>query len=398
MWRSEHHEFKVDRESLIEAFRESILYDIVPDNRELRDYLKKTPNSLIGDVGYTEGSTNSVISGAIARNSFHLADFILKGDGDRFLIDVDPFFCGQRANCFTMLAESAGLNVYLALMTFEYYSEKNILPDLINEKDLKIIKTYHDCLYWQGDDGKPHYDIAWFESNDSGSAVEFIKATAVWFMQFSYKIFKLEQELKIQSQPKSFLSNPFSASVVSKKTPRQLHEELGGYYLHVAYMEARAEKAFYYFLKKALHCYRQASINMTPLGKILELEGGINQACFVARKPAYSFFLKQSAKLKKSSVATNDYFLDADRIWRTAFDLASEQINSQGMSPCIKLWDQEIDSGRTSSEEKDARDSDVQERQSADFSDEQFSSRIGLHFRPKAAQAYMTSNPMYGKK
>lgn len=397
MQQSKQNKAQIDVASLI---RDAILYDIVPDSNALHDYLNKAPNSLMGDFGYEDWPKDSLIHNAISRSSFHVADFILKHGSDHFLPNIDPFFCGYASCNFDSLPDSAGLNFYLALVTIEYYAEKNNLSQLLEEDQfnrLLIKKTYCDCLYWQDSKGRAHREVLQYSEQDQGSILDFTKNTAIWFMHFAHKVFILEKELKAQLQPKSFSSqirDSFFPPVVREVST--LYKELGDCYLHIAHMEANAMKAFCYFFKKSLDCYRKADPGDISQLELLEKCINLSGAEEITRLNKY--FCSQRDRLKECGVATNNYSFDADRVWRTAFDSASEQINSQGMSPCIKLWDQEIDSGRTSSEEKDARDSDVQERQSADFSDEQFSSRIGLHFRPKAAQAYMTSNPMYGKK
>lgn len=384
----------------IEAFKRDALYDTVPVNNELRDHLKNAPTSLMCEVGCEYSQMGSVAYGAISRSSFHLADFILKQENGRFVSNIDPFFYGQSPVRFTLLAQSAGLNVYLALLVLEYYSEKNKLSELIDKDNLEVIKTYCDCLYWEGFDGQSHYEVVWPEKSDNGSIVDFTKSTAIWFMRFAYKIFELEQELKVQLQPKSFLSQmycSFSSSVVVRKTSVQLYEELGDHYLHIAHMEANNEKAFYYFLKKALHCYRQSLTNTDSIKEFLVFEIGINQADFTARTPAYNYFLEQRNELKKRGVATSNYSLDADQVWRDAFELAGDKIRSQGIASCVKLWDSDVDSGRTSSEERHSRDSDAQEGKHADVSASLTDKRDGLYHRSNFAQNQMISNPMSAK-
>ncbi len=340
--------------------------DKVPEkDSDLRKELKDNPKLLVGKVCQSFHPAFSVIFLAISLGSLNLADCILKPEDNQFGLDVDPFYLAKDSLNLDALPESSGVNFYLALITLQYYSQKNQLPELTN-------KTYYDKLYWENE----HNEV--FYISKQPNTIEcstFMRTQAEWFMQFSYEVFQLEEELKKLLQEAETPWNKFSNWLLPHKPNKiqEIYAKLADYYLHIAYMEIRTENAFFYFIKKANDYYALSSNEDLDthynLSKLMESDRGNLWR-----------HAQQYEPLKDCGIATRDYSTDAANAWRKAFNFAHEKILSEGIPSFLHFMD--TDSTRTSSTERNSHSSgELREEKKIDS---QFD-HVGLHRRCKGS-------------
>ena len=358
--------------------------DEVPENgTHLRKELKDNPKLLVGKVCQSFHPAFSVIFLAISLGSLNLADCILKPEGNQFGLNVDPFYLAKDCLNLDALPESAGINFYFALITLQYHSQKNKLSELIikTEPDNVIInQTYYDKLYWENENNEVFYTSK--QPNTTERHV-FMHAQAEWFMQLSYEVFQLEEQLKKLLQEAETQWNKFSNWLLphNPKPIQEIYAKLADHYLHIAYMEISSENAFFYFIKKANDYFARSS------NDYLNIHNKLSK--LIASDRSNLWRQVQYEPLKDRGIATRDHSIDAAEAWSKAFNFAHRKIIDQDIPSSLHFM--ETDSARTSSTERNSHSSDELQKES-------HITNAGLHRRCKGSRdSNVTANPLLNK-
>lgn len=122
------------------SFESLLRKDEMPETGSpLKKQFEKNPKLLLGEVNYPRGPLHSVVALAITLGKLNLADCILKPDNNNFALKADSFYLGKDYLNLDRLPKSAGINFYLALITWQFHFQKNEMSKLINETNIEEI-------------------------------------------------------------------------------------------------------------------------------------------------------------------------------------------------------------------------------------------------------------------
>lgn len=327
-------------------FKKLLRENIVPEKgTSLQRQFEENPRLLLKEVGYPHGPEHSVISLAIpSLGKLHIADLILKPNGDNFTKNADPFYLGKDYLPTDTLPTSAGINFYLALITWQYFSQKAGLSELSG-------RTYYDLFYWENKNDERCYTCN--EKNPLEQGI-FMRAQADWFMQLADKVFKLEEQLRQITQHSETLIGKFSSIFITESSEKsEIYTKLGDYYLHIAYMETDHSATFSYFIRKSYEYYSQSEYHNTQaINQLAELVEKIQSNPI---RVWNKIDAQQYQSLKDCGIAGRDYSINISEAWRNAFNFAHQKISDQGINSSLHFM--EPDSGRTSLEERNSQSS-----------------------------------------
>lgn len=326
--------FSIDREEITSAYSGLLWQDVVPaKGGALEKILRQNPKLLAAAISDPD-DLSSIVSIAYEEGSLCFADFVLMQNG-RFLPGADPFYCGEEEGRVTTLLHSAGLNVYLALMTLRFYLQKSELSSeyqlvhLITVDgfgDLHVRKTYNDCLYWDNQGAKCSAAL-----NENRAYAERI---APWFMKKVYEVFQIECAL---TQARSLPER------------QDLHARLGEFYQCIAYMEDRNYRVFSYYLNKALEHYRQTSPSyQTENVRAFE-------ECMPFQEQIFDLQAEKWTERFSVEEGINDHVKTLDE-WMACYDFASSQRYAiqSGRIECCNVQERVSDSTKSTSASDDS--------------------------------------------
>lgn len=215
-----------------EDYNNILLYDTFPSSEStLAKNLKENPKLLVSETA----ASPSLITVIIANGCLFSADKILLENG-QFVENADPFYCGTTNNYMSDLFTSVGLNIYLALMAFRFFSSSNLVEKI--QDQIHVKKTHYDSLYWVNIKNKKQ--PVTFEGFEAEQINQYTSQIAPYFMKEACKITELESELH------------HDISVLRRK---EIQKNLGDWHLKVARMETCRCSTYLYFLKKSREYY-----------------------------------------------------------------------------------------------------------------------------------------------
>lgn len=224
-------------------FEHILRRDKVPEKgTALQKQLEENSKILLEEVGSSYHPRRSVISRVTLGGSLTLADHILKPDNYNLISNAAPFYLGKHPLGLDTLPASAGVNFYLALITWQFYSQQNNHCELTSRTDFQeviIQQNYYDKFYWTN--GKRNYTC------DQPNTIEhrtFMRTQAGWFMLIAHDVFQLEKKLRDSLRDaETTLSQLSRWFITSTDEKPEIYAKLGDYYLHIAYMEVNADTA-----------------------------------------------------------------------------------------------------------------------------------------------------------